>query len=202
MNPIILVIDDDKVLNEGVSNALRAADFGVMSAFDGESALEMMRIMLPDAIVLDRMMPGMDGMEFLRRVRQRGLKTPVLMLTALGDTENRVAGLEIGADDYMGKPFSVQELILRLKRLTARSAPASPALPGLEWRDDDFFANGAHLPLSDAEKVALRELTSPIGAITQAGAMAIKRLRSKIEGCNLGLTIATIHGKGYKLISK
>ncbi|MDR0449325.1 MAG: response regulator transcription factor [Rickettsiales bacterium] len=201
MNQTILVIDDDPVLNEGIANALAAAGFAPVRAASAEEALDMMKIMLFDGIILDRMMPGMDGVEFLKKIRAKDIRTPVLMLTALGDTDNTIAGLEAGADDYMGKPFAVKELILRIRNLL-KNAPLPAVAAGIEWRDGEFFADDRGIPLSDSEKVALRGMTTPVGAIVAAAPMTIKRLREKLSGCKLGLSVQSVHGKGYKLVKR
>ncbi|MCL2629632.1 MAG: response regulator transcription factor [Alphaproteobacteria bacterium] len=197
MQHTILVVDDDPVLNEGVSKALRAQGYAVTSAANAERALEFMKLFLFDALVLDRMMPGMDGVELLKLMRAKNIKTPVLMLTALGDTDNTIQGLSCGADDYMGKPFSVKELTLRMKNLLSRSG-AKKTENNFEWLDGEFLFEGRAIPLSENEKAALRELTSPIGAIARAAPMTIKRLREKLSGCNI--TVTTVHGKGYRII--
>lgn len=200
MHQTILVIDDDPVINEGVCASLRTAGFNVLSASSAEQAAEFIKIVLPDAIVLDRMLPGIDGVEFLKRLRRRGLSIPVLMLTALGDTDNAIIGLETGANDYMGKPFSLKELTLRVKNLLkSMAAPRTKPNKNWEWKDGEFWCNGRPLPLSDGERTALMEMTTPIGAITRASGMIIKRLRTKLTGCKLNLTIANVRTKGYRI---
>jgi DNA-binding response OmpR family regulator len=179
---------------------LQAEGLSVVSADSAEEALEIMKIMLFDAIVLDRMMPGMNGVEFLKKIRAKNIGTPVLMLTALGDTDNAISGLEAGADDYMGKPFSLKELILRVRAMLKRGAPAPVAARcKWSWEGGEFMVGGRAAALSESEKKTLRELTTPPGAIAQAGPMTIKRLREKLAGCKLDMEITTVHGKGYRI---
>jgi two-component system OmpR family response regulator len=119
----VLLIDDDARLFELLSNYLRQNGVDLEHARDGASGLRMLGESSPDAVLLDGMMPGMDGLEVLRRIRERSA-IPVLMLTARGDEADRVVGLELGADDYIGKPFSSRELLARLRAVLRRMAPA------------------------------------------------------------------------------
>jgi two-component system OmpR family response regulator len=119
----VLLIDDDARLFELLSNYLRQNGVDLEHARDGASGLRMLGEGSPDAVLLDGMMPGMDGLEVLRRIRERSA-IPVLMLTARGDEADRVVGLELGADDYIGKPFSSRELLARLRAVLRRMAPA------------------------------------------------------------------------------
>jgi DNA-binding response OmpR family regulator len=119
----VLLIDDDARLFELLSNYLRQNGVDLEHARDGASGLRMLGEGSHDAVLLDGMMPGMDGLEVLRRIRERSA-IPVLMLTARGDEADRVVGLELGADDYIGKPFSSRELLARLRAVLRRMAPA------------------------------------------------------------------------------
>src|SRR5690606_20936214 len=109
--PRVLVVDDDATLTEVVAGYLDRAGFTVDRAADGPTALQRATAAPPDLVVLDLMLPGMDGLQVCRRLRQAG-PVPVVMLTARGDEEDRVLGLEVGADDYVTKPFSPRELVL------------------------------------------------------------------------------------------
>jgi DNA-binding response OmpR family regulator len=119
---LILVVDDDPTVREVVVSYLRASEHEVRECADGEAALAAYGEQQPDLVVLDLMLPGIDGIEVCRRLRAEG-DVPVIMLTALGDEADRVVGLEVGADDYVTKPFSPRELALRvdsvLRRVTA-----------------------------------------------------------------------------------
>jgi DNA-binding response OmpR family regulator len=137
MNARILVVDDDLTIGEVVGDYLRDAGLETRHAADGPSALSLAREWPPDLVVLDLMLPGLDGLEVCRRLRaasgsQQAL--PVIMLTALGEEADRVLGLEAGADDYVTKPFSPRELALRvqavLRRAAAAQAPPEPFRAG------------------------------------------------------------------------
>ncbi|RXZ73156.1 response regulator transcription factor [Agromyces albus] len=116
----VLLVDDDPTVAEVASSYLRATGFVVEEASDGFAALEAAERVAPDLIVLDRMLPGIDGLEVFRRLRERS-STPVILLTALGSEDDRIAGLEAGADDYLSKPFSTRELVLRVQSVLRRS---------------------------------------------------------------------------------
>ncbi len=121
----VLVVDDDHTVREVVVSYLRAYDHDVVEATDGESALHSMKEQPADLVVLDLMLPGIDGLEVCRRLRQES-DVPVIMLTALGEETDRVVGLEVGADDYVTKPFSPRELALRVDSVLRRTgAPPS-----------------------------------------------------------------------------
>lgn len=118
----ILVVDDEAALRTSVRRALTLAGYEVEVASDGEEALASLAERAPDAVVLDVLMPGVDGLEVCTRLRAAGDRTPVLMLTARDAVGDRVAGLDAGADDYMVKPFALQELLARLRALLRRTA--------------------------------------------------------------------------------
>ncbi|WP_233193261.1 response regulator transcription factor [Cryobacterium sp. Y29] len=117
----VLVIEDDPMVSEVVGRYLRAAGFVVDEATDGLAGLRQAEIALPDLVVLDRMLPLLDGIEVCRRIRINWGALPVIMLTALGEEEHRIEGLEAGADDYLVKPFSPRELVLRVRSVLRRS---------------------------------------------------------------------------------
>jgi DNA-binding response OmpR family regulator len=130
----VMVVDDDVTVREVVVTYLRAAGYDVGEAADGESALAELREQRADLIVLDLMLPGIDGLEVCRRIRAKDDDVPVIMLTALGSESDRVIGLERGADDYVTKPFSPRELVLRvdsvLRRAGERSGATGPVTVG------------------------------------------------------------------------
>jgi DNA-binding response OmpR family regulator len=117
----VLVVDDDPTVREVVVTYLRASGHEVDEAGDGEAALEQLRSHPADLLVLDLMLPGIDGLEVCRRIRTGGDDVPVIMLTALGSETDRVVGLEQGADDYVTKPFSPRELVLRVDSVLRRA---------------------------------------------------------------------------------
>jgi DNA-binding response OmpR family regulator len=116
-----MVVDDDVTVREVVVTYLRAAGHDVGEAADGESALTQLNEERADLVVLDLMLPGIDGLEVCLRLRKRGDDVPVIMLTALGSETDRVVGLELGADDYVTKPFSPRELVLRVDSVLRRA---------------------------------------------------------------------------------
>jgi len=119
----VLVVEDDPSVRHALIRALGLEGYEVGDAADGLAALEQLDAGPADAIVLDMMMPNLNGLDVCRRLRERGDRTPILMLTARHETADRVAGLDAGADDYLVKPFDVAELFARLRALLRRAAP-------------------------------------------------------------------------------
>ena len=124
----VLVVDDEVKLANLLQRRLQREGVGVDVAASGEAALERAGATEYDAIVLDLMLPGVDGFETCRRLRAEGVWSPTLMLTARNDVEDRIRGLDSGADDYMSKPFSLEELLARLRALTRRGAQPRPTV--------------------------------------------------------------------------
>ena len=122
----ILVVDDEPAVRDSLDRALRLEGYKVDLAADGAEALEMLGEDSADAVVLDLMMPRVDGLEVCRRMRAAGDRTPVLVLTARDAVSDRVKGLDAGADDYLVKPFALDELLARLRALLRRSGTAAP----------------------------------------------------------------------------
>jgi two-component system, OmpR family, response regulator MprA len=123
----LLVVDDDPSVREALALVLDLNGFDVATACDGREAIRTLALDSPDAVILDVLMPGLDGLEVCRRMRATGNRTPVLMLTARAEVSDRVAGLEAGADDYLAKPFAREELVARLRALLRRTG----------WEGDD-----------------------------------------------------------------
>ncbi|TQM30484.1 response regulator transcription factor [Nocardia bhagyanarayanae] len=119
----ILVVDDDRAVRESLRRSLTFNGYSVDLAVDGVDALEKAAVQRPDALVLDVMMPRLDGLEVCRRLRSTGDDLPILVLTARDSVSERVAGLDAGADDYLPKPFALEELLARLRALLRRRAP-------------------------------------------------------------------------------
>ena len=120
MTDRILVVEDDPALLRGLADNLRAEAFDVLTATDGGAACHMIRCQRPDLVVLDVTLPGLDGFEVCRRMREEGVRTPILMLTSRSDESDRVEGLTSGADDYVTKPFSLSELLARIRGILLR----------------------------------------------------------------------------------
>jgi phosphate regulon transcriptional regulatory protein PhoB len=121
----ILIIEDEPAIREMVGIALRRAGYEMLEADDAEQAGSVLKAEIPDLILLDWMLPGMSGVDFARSLRKRPdtSQVPVIMLTARGEEEDRIRGLEVGADDYVTKPFSPRELIARIRAVLRRAAP-------------------------------------------------------------------------------
>ncbi len=137
MQQRILVVDDDPTVSDVVARYLDHAGYAVAVVADGKVALDKAVADPPDLVVLDLMLPGMDGLEVFRRLREHA-PVPVVMLTALGDETDRLVGLELGADDYVTKPFSPRELVLRVQSVLRRgAAPLAPSAPDV-LRDGDI----------------------------------------------------------------
>ncbi|MDE6250550.1 MAG: response regulator transcription factor [Alphaproteobacteria bacterium] len=207
MDKTVLIIDDDDMLRKTLARGLRNEHFNVLTAQSADMARDVLARIRVDAIILDRMMTGTDGLTFLQQIRSTGDTTPVIMLTAMTGPENTIDGLSGGADDYLGKPFQMRELVLRLNNImrTRHSTPRDVLPDGLMLIDNEFFVMtnaGApvSLGLSGEEKKLLQNLTSPIGNIAPAAPMVAKRLRNKINIVLSNIDIITIRGRGYKLI--
>lgn len=121
----ILLVEDERKIRDWVAKALREAGFAVDPVGDGDEAYDLLRTRAYDAVVLDIMIPGRDGLGILKAIRREGNNVPVLVLSARGEWEERVEGLDLGADDYLAKPFHVDEVIARLRALCRRATGAS-----------------------------------------------------------------------------
>lgn len=222
----VLVVDDDPTVAEVVTGYLHRAGYAVDRAETGPGALERAAAHWPDLVVLDLMLPELDGLEVCRRLRERG-PVPVIMLTALGDEGDRVLGLEVGADDYVTKPFSPRELVLRVESVLRRSRHAQdvprPAPPlraaGLtvDPRARSATRGGVELSLTVREFDLLAHLLRhPARAFSREELMRevwgwdfgdlstvtvhVRRLRAKIEeNPARPRLIQTVWGVGYRL---
>lgn len=174
----VLVVEDDANLAAGVSENLRADGYGVATASDGEAALEWLAANRCALIVLDVMLPGRDGFTVCRELRARGDNTPVLFLTARGDPADRVRGLESGGDDYLAKPFHLQEFLLRVRAILRRwdwyrgaTATAATSVLRFGGNEVDFRAfrgrswNGEAQELTEKEAMILKVLAEHAGEI-------------------------------------
>jgi DNA-binding response OmpR family regulator len=221
----VLVVDDDVTVREVVVTYLRAAGHDVGEAADGEDALQQLRGEPADLLVLDLMLPGVDGLEVCQRIRAGGDDLPVIMLTALGSETDRVVGLEHGADDYVTKPFSPRELVLRVESVLRRAGErAGGALPASVSDGDLVVDSTEHTVTLGGRRVSLtaREfdllrffLSHPGQAFSREELLAkvwgwsfgdqstvtvhVRRLREKIENDpSHPVRLATVWGVGYR----
>jgi len=215
----ILLVEDDLSLVDALSRMLVARGFQIVCCADGTEALMMLRHRQFDAALLDLTLPGLDGLEVLQRLRDEGSRLPVLVMTARTAVEDRVLGLNSGADDYLSKPFDVEELVARLKALVRRSLGVEDFRCGALRLDLDkgrVFRGALPLEMSARELALLKALMlHPGQAVTkddlhqtvfgdegQAGSEAIEvlvhRLRKRIQGA--GASLVTLRGVGYYLM--
>jgi len=223
----IMVVDDEEALVRLISYNLAKEGFNIITAEDGNEAWEKIKTEKPDLIVLDLMLPGKDGLEICRDMRRDNIDTPIIMLTARDEEIDKVLGLELGADDYMTKPFSVRELIARVKAVLRRNR--SIKQPGLEEKEiiiGDFmikpekyeiFQQGQLLDLTlkeyelleillkNKDRVLKREYLLQVlwdyadGVNTRVLDVHISKLREKIETDPKNpIYIKTVRGVGYK----
>jgi DNA-binding response OmpR family regulator len=222
----ILVIEDDRAILRGLEDNLKFESYDVLSAMDGETAYTLIQQEHPDLIVLDLMLPKLSGYELCRKIRAEGVATPILMLTARGEEGDRVLGLDLGADDYMTKPFSVRELLARIRALLRRAHPARALPDKLRFADVqiDFLRYEAmkadkRLELTRKEFGVLRLLAARLGeAVTRDELLNevwgyenypstrtvdnhVASLRAKLEDePSAPRHLQTVHGVGYKLV--
>jgi two-component system OmpR family response regulator len=162
----VLVVDDEPSIVDAVATALRYEGFDVAEAVDGRGALKAAESLRPDLIVLDIMLPDLDGLEVTRRLRQDGMRTPVLFLTARDATEDKVAGLTVGGDDYVTKPFSLAEVVARVRAILRRVADAKGQAEAvlrfadvvLDEESHEVWRNGTPVHLTATEFNLLRYL--------------------------------------------
>lgn len=213
----ILIAEDDLALQHGLQDVLTSAGHQTLVASDGLQADMLLATESFDLLVLDLGLPGMDGLTVLQRLRRRKQSTPVLILTARDRTEERVRGLDAGADDYMSKPFDLPELEARVRALLRRGQETRVQLGDLEWSRDRRQARigGNELPLSKNELAILEALFQNPGRIIGKDVLAqrigndnipagdnmvevyIHRLRQKLA--NAGVEVRTVRGLGYLL---
>lgn len=170
----VLVVDDEPMIVELLSVSLRFQGFEVATAGDGAKALDLARGFRPQALIVDVMMPGMDGFGLLRRLRADGIDSPVLFLTARDEVHDKVTGLTLGADDYVTKPFSLEEVVARLRVILRRGGAAAPAreparvrFADIELDDDthEVWKAGEPVALSPTEFTLLRYFMVNAGTV-------------------------------------
>jgi len=227
----ILAIEDDPAILRGLADNLQFEGYEVLTAPDGEAGYEMQRLRKPDLIILDLMMPRMSGLDLCRKLRAEGVQTPILMLTARSEELDRVLGLDLGADDYVTKPFSIRELMARVRALLRRAQSAadpSSNLPNalrfgqvaIDFLKYEAQRSGEAVELTRKEFAILRFLASRAGQVvtrddllnevwgydnfptTRTVDNHVAGLRAKLErGASEPEHIKTVHGVGYKFIS-
>jgi DNA-binding response OmpR family regulator len=219
----VLVVEDQAKMADVLRRGLEAASYVVDVAADGEEALARTGTVDYDAVVLDILLPGVDGFEVCRQLRRAEVWTPVLILTALGDVDNRITGLDAGADDYLVKPFAFGELLSRLRALIRRGRPPRPTALGcgaltLEPATRLVAWDGTPIELSSREFALLEFLMHHPGDVVQRATIRrhvwggqmdesssniidayVKTLRDKIDR-RFGISlIETVRGVGYRL---
>jgi two-component system, OmpR family, response regulator len=217
----ILVIEDDPVLGKGVQQGLAEAHHDCVWVKNGGKGLALALSQRFDVVVLDLMLPGEPGLTVLRRLRQEAVRTPVLLLTALGSVEDRVTGLKAGADDYLVKPFAMVELLARLEALCRRSAAPAVVLRAGELTLDlttrRVACGETEIDLTPTEFSLLEMLMRHAGQLvtrkmlcehlwesdwegtTNVIEVHVNRLRGKLQRVLPGPLIQTVRGRGYAL---
>ena len=219
----ILIIEDEPELLERLASILVKEHYTITTATDGRAGLEKIWNDCYDLILLDIMLPHLDGFDVLKETRAAGIHTPVLMLTAKGDVTDRVKGLDLGADDYLAKPFSLAELLARVRALLRRAQAASPVIEAghirLDTTSREVFNDGELLSLTAKEfsilEFLLHNKNRAISRFTLAEHVwgddfdpfsmsnfidvHMKNLRKKITAAGKPQLISTVRGFGYRL---
>ena len=224
---LILVVEDDAAILRGLADNLRFESYAVLTAADGESGYRLILEKKPDLVILDLMLPKLSGYEICRKVRAAGIQTPILMLTARGEEADRILGLDLGADDYVVKPFSIRELMARVRAILRRANPARALPERLEFDDVvvDFLAYAAHkggkpLEMTRKEFQVLRLLATRAGEVVTRDELLnevwgyenypttrtvdnhLASLRGKLERDPTDPQhLRTVHGVGYKFLA-
>ncbi len=223
----VLVVEDDQAILRGLVDNLKYEGYEVYAAADGETGYKYQQAHKPDLIVLDLMLPGMSGLELCKKLRGEGLQTPIVMLTARSEESDRVLGLDLGADDYMAKPFSVRELAARIRAVLRRTQVQSNLPDELVFADVEVNfrryearRKGKPIEMTRKEFAILRLLASRAGEVVTRDqlldevwgyeAFPVSRtvdnhvagLRSKLESNPADPRhIRTVHGVGYKFVN-
>ncbi len=226
---LILVVEDDPAILRGLADNLKFESYNVLTANSGDAGLAAAREKKPDLVILDLMLPKLSGYEICRKLRAEGNQTPILMLTARGEEADRVLGLDLGADDYVTKPFSIREVLARVRALLRRTQPDKPAAPDelrfgdnvVDFRSYEARKGGVPLELTRKEFGVLRYMASRAGEVltrdellnevwgyesyptTRTVDNHIASLRAKIERDPANPEyLRTVHGVGYKFVTK
>jgi len=217
----VLVVEDDKKLSGFIRKGLEAEGFIVDLCDHGDEGFALAKTKSYDAIVLDIMLPGRDGLSILRNLRERSIETPVIVLTARGSLNERLDGLNLGADDYMAKPFFVEELAARLRVVTRRSGEEGKSILSngnlsLNLMTREVKVEGAPVELTSREFALLSYLIRSAGRVysraqicehvwsyhfdpaTNIVDVYIQKLRKKLDVGSGGSIIETVRGVGYR----
>ncbi len=222
--PKILVVEDDKNILAGLVDNLKMEGYSTVIARDGEAGLKQVNERKPDLIILDVMLPKLNGFEVCKKLKGGGSKVPIIILSAQGDEADKVLGLELGADDYVTKPFSPRELMVRIKAVLRRSHPAAKAEQiyefdriKVDFKRFQVFRDGLEVKLTSAEfkilKLLLASKGEPVSRHTILGDIwsnevttrtvdtHIWNLREKLEeDPSDPKHIVTVHRIGYKFV--
>ncbi|HEY2933363.1 MAG TPA: response regulator transcription factor [Acidobacteriota bacterium] len=223
----VLVVEDDPSILRGLADNLRCEGYDVLTASDGETGRKMQQEKSPDLIVLDLMLPRVSGLELCRKLRADGVQTPILMLTARSEEADRVLGLDLGADDYVTKPFSVRELMARIRAILRRTQTQTN-LPDelrfadveIDFRKYEARRRGSPVEMTRKEFAILRLLAARAGEVITRDELLnevwgfesypvsrtvdnhVAGLRAKLErDASRPEHIKTVHGVGYKFVA-
>jgi DNA-binding response OmpR family regulator len=223
---LVLIVEDDPAILRGLKDNFMAESYEVLTAADGEAGLRLVHEEKPDLVILDLMLPRMSGYEVCRRLRDEGNTTPILMLTARGEEADRVLGLDLGADDYVTKPFSVRELLARVRAIVRRVHPPRP-LPDelsfddvvVDFRRYEARKGGQRIEMTRKEFGVLQYLAARSGEVVRRDELLeevwdyknypttrtvdnhVLSLRAKLEEePGEPRHMITVHGVGYKFV--
>ena len=223
----VLIVEDDEVIAQGMSRHLGAAGFDPLVVSRGEQGLARLRYEQPDVCVLDLMLPGLDGWRLIETIRSEGIGTPILVVSARGTEHDRVHTLQIGADDYLVKPFSMKELVARVEAAARRGSRPADRAPGeaieieelrIDPREVQAYVDGVSADLTPTEFRLLYQLALDAGRVTTRDELLqkiwgrreghrdrtvdvfVRRLREKVDRrASRHTFVQTRYGVGYKL---
>ena len=215
----ILLVEDDESLQQLIEKLLKNNNYIVSKANNIDEAQKLVKLFIFDLIILDVMLPDSTGLEFYKNSIKDRINTPVIFLSALSDIDDRISGLELGADDYIGKPFDSRELILKIKKNISKKQSLDVVNLGenteFDLKKEQLLHKSAKVNLSSNEVKILKLLINNshqyltrdllntelgLDFLSRSGDMQISRLRLKLKKeCNLEDLIRSVHGKGYKI---
>ena len=215
----ILLVEDDESLQQLIEKLLKNNNYIVSKAKNIDEAQKLVKLFIFDLIILDVMLPDSTGLEFYKNSIKDRINTPVIFLSALSDVDDRISGLELGADDYIGKPFDSRELILKIKKNISKKQSLDVVSLGenteFDLKKEQLLHKSAKVNLSSNEVKILKLLINNshqyltrdllntelgLDFLSRSGDMQISRLRLKLKKeCNLEVLIRSVHGKGYKI---